>query len=295
MAPSVLERNQSGNGKTVKKREARRISLRLVIQIFFFILIALIATNHNLEERGMGINFLSSASLHAVCPFGGVVSIYQYITAGTYIKKIHESAFILMYLVFALALFVGPAFCGWVCPLGSFQEWLGKLGKKISKRNFNNLIPYHIDKYLRYLRYVVLVWVVYVTATSAVLFFADYDPYFALFNFWTGDVATSGLIILAIVILLSLFIERPFCKYACPYGAVLGVFNLFRIFKIKRNIETCIDCKACDRVCPMSIKVSNGVVVRDHQCISCLECTSEFSCPVDATVELTTGKFSGVQ
>jgi polyferredoxin len=238
----------------------------------------------------MAIGFLSSASLHAVCPFGGVVSIYQYVTAGTYVHKIHESAFILMYIVFALALLVGPAFCGWVCPLGSFQEWLGKLGSKKSPKKFNKFIPAGTDRYLKYLRYGVLIWVVYVTATSATLFFADYDPYYALFNFWTGEVAISGLIILGVVILASLLVERPFCKYTCPYGAVLGVFNLFRVFKIKRNISTCIDCKACDRTCPMNIEVSTGKIVRDHQCISCLKCTSEDACPLEDTVVMTTGK-----
>ena len=278
--------------KVVKKRNKRskKITPRLIVQIFFFALIALIAVNHSLEEQGRAIGFLSSASLHAVCPFGGVVSIYQYVTAGTYVHEIHESAFILMYIVFALALLVGPAFCGWACPLGSFQEWLGKLGRKISPKKFNKFIPAGTDRYLKYLRYGVLIWVVYVTATSATLFFADYDPYFALFNFWTGEVAISGLIILGVVILASLFVDRPFCKYACPYGAVLGVFNLFRVFKIKRNISTCIDCKACDRTCPMNIEVSTGKTIRDHQCISCLICTSEDACPLEDTVVMTTGK-----
>jgi polyferredoxin len=90
------------------------------------------------------------------------------------------------------------------------------------------------------------------------------------------------------VLLLSLVVERPFCKYACPYGALLGIFNLFRIFKIRRNPSTCIDCKACDRTCPMNIPVSTGGAVRHHQCIACLKCTSEQACPVDKTVELTT-------
>ncbi len=86
--------------KKVQKRDknGKKINLRLIVQIFFFALIASIAVNHALEERGMAIGFLSSASLHAVCPFGGVISIYQYVTAGTYVKKIHESAFILMYM-----------------------------------------------------------------------------------------------------------------------------------------------------------------------------------------------------
>lgn len=288
--------NETGRaGKTRKGagRRKRKISIRTFVQIFFFALITLIAINHSLEKQGVEIAFLSSASLHAVCPFGGVVSIYQYLTAGTFVKKIHESAFILMYIGFALALLVGPAFCGWACPLGSFQEWLGKPGRKIFKKRFNKFVPPKLDSYLRYLRYTVLIWVLYVTATTAKLFFTDYDPYYALFNFWTGEVAVSALIILGVVIVASLFVERPFCKYACPYGAVLGVFNLFRIFKIKRNSATCIDCKVCDRVCPMNIDVSESGIVRDHQCISCLKCTSENSCPVDDTVEMMVGTLSG--
>ena len=277
------------NDRAPAGRKAGRFPWRLVVQIAFFALVALIITNHNLEARGMSIGFLSSASLHALCPFGGVVSIYQYAATGGYVQKIHDSSFILMYLGFGLAVVAGPAFCGWVCPLGSFQEWLGKLGRKLFRRRYNNVIPFKVDRYLRYLRYAVLFWVVYVTATTAVLFFSDYDPYFALFNFWTQEAAVSALVILGVVAVTSLVVERSFCKYACPYGAVLGVFNLFRVFKIKRNAASCIDCKACDRGCPMNIKVSASGTVRDHQCISCLQCTSEFDCPVKETVSLAVG------
>ena len=259
------------------------------VQIFFFALIAVIAVNHNLAENGGGIPVLSTASTHAICPFGGVVSIYQLVTAGTYVKKIHEAAFILMWIVFGLALIMGPVFCGWVCPLGSFQEWIGILGKKILKKRYNHLIPVTLDRILRYLRYVVLAWVIYATARTAQLAFSDFDPYFALFNFWTGEVAVTGIIILGVVMALSLVVERPFCKYACPYGAVLGLFNLVAVFRIRRQAVTCIDCKACDRACPMNISVSTKSTVRDHQCITCLKCTSEQHCPVGETVELGTG------
>lgn len=275
--------------KTRPKRKKKN-ALRLGVQIFFFALIALISVNHSLAETGRGMPVISEASLHAVCPFGGVVSVYQFFTTGTYVKKTHESSFILMWIVFVLALIAGPVFCGWICPFGTFQEWLGKLGKKLFKKRYNRIIPYKVDRILRYLRYAVLAWVIVMTAVSVTLVFADYDPYFALFNFWTGEVAVSGFIILAVVVLLSLFMERPFCKYGCPYGAVLGIFNTFRIFGIKRNTTTCIDCKACDRSCPMNIPVSTSGTVRHHQCISCLQCTSEQACPVGNTVELNAGK-----
>ena len=269
----------------MKSFTKNKIWLRTVLQIFFFALVALIVVNHTLDGA---ISFLSSTSLHALCPFGGVVTLYQLATDGTFVQKIHESSIILMIIVFALAFLFGPVFCGWVCPLGSIQEWFGKIGKKIFKKKYNQFIPYGIDQYLRYLRYLMLIWVLYMTATTGELFFADLDPYFALFNFWTGDVAIGGTIILGITLLASLFVERPWCKYACPYGAVLGITNLFRVFSIRRVDVTCKGCNICTRDCPMNIKVHAVDVVRDHQCISCLECTSEAICPIADTVVFAT-------
>lgn len=273
------------------KSKKKASALRRWVQIALFALIAVIAINHTLEASDAAIPWLSTASLHAVCPFGGVVSIYQVFSNGTFTKKIHESSFVLMGIVFFLAIAFGPVFCGWICPMGSIQEWTGKLGKKIFGKTYNGFIPAKVDRWLRYLRYLVLAWVIYMTAVTGKLSFEAYDPYAALFSFWTSEVSITGLVILLVVLALSLFVERPFCKYACPYGAVLGVSNLFRVFAIKRNPATCIDCKACDKSCPMNINVSGAGTVRDHQCISCLQCTTEVSCPKPETVELAAGNF----
>ena len=270
-------------------------NLRLYMQIFFFVLIAVIAINHTLAEQGKSIPYLSSASLHALCPFGGIVTIYEYFVSGRFVKKVHESSWILMWITFALTLAFGPVFCGWVCPFGSFQEWIGKIGKKIFGKKYNRFIPNGVDQWLRYLRYVILIWVLYMTAITGKIIFADYDPYFALFHFWTGEVAAIGIVILLIVMVATLFVERPFCKYVCPFGAVLGIFNLFRIFSIKRNPDTCVDCGACDRDCPMNIPVATSETVRNHQCITCMQCTSERACPVDDTLELMTGRMEVAQ
>ena len=269
----------------------KKIWIRRIVQAFFFFLIAAISINHSLVESGKGIQFLSSASLHAICPFGGVETLYKFITTGAFLQKFHEASFVLLGIVLLTALLFGPVFCGWVCPFGTIQEWISGIGRKIfKKKKFNHFIPVKIDRVLRYLRYLVLAWVIYMTVVSGTLIFEKADPYYALFNFWTGEVAIGGLVILGVTLVASLFVERPWCKYACPFGAVLGITNLFRVFSIRREASTCKLDGACDITCPMNINVSSKSVVRDHQCISCLECTSEAHCPVAGTVSFAAGK-----
>jgi polyferredoxin len=275
-------------GKRIRLFRPRSIWLRKVVQWGFFILVALIAVNHTLAERGGGIPLIASASLHGICPFGGVVSLYQFASTGTFVQKIHQSSFVLMAIVFTLSVLFGPVFCGWVCPLGTVQELASYFGRKNFRRRFNHFVPDKLDKVLRYLRYAVLAWVLYMTAVTGKLVFSDYDPYFALFNFWSGEVALFGLGVLTLTLILSIFVERPWCKYACPYGALLGLTNLFRVFSIRRKAATCKADGACSILCPMNIPVDRLLVVRDHQCISCLECTSEAVCPVAHTVAFST-------
>lgn len=260
--------------------------LRLAVQVFFFLLIAMIAINHTLAETGAALPFFSTASVHAVCPFGGVETLYQLATTGDWLQKIHPSAMILFGIVAMLSVLFGPVFCGWVCPMGSIQEWVSNMGRRIFKKRFNHMVPKKVDGLLRYLRYGFLALVLYQTAVSGKLLFENADPYYALFHFWTGETSIMALGILGLILALSLIVERPFCKYACPYGAVLGVTNLFRIFKIRRTASSCISCGLCSSACPMGIEVSSKDIVTDHQCISCLKCTSESVCPISETVDL---------
>ena len=267
-----------------KKQNKNKRLIRLAVQIFFLALIVLISFNHFRSEQGLEPLLIGSPSLHAVCPFGGVVTLYSYFTEGTFIQKISQSSFTLMWLILGLTLLFGPVFCGWICPFGTVQEFLGKIGRKIFNKRYNHFIPIKLDMLLRYIRYIILILVVVKTATSAKLLFSNFDPYFALFNIWSDEVTRLSLFILAVVLIASLFIERPWCKYFCPLGALLGIFNFFRIVKLKRNEKTCINCKACDRICPMNINISTSKTVSNHQCISCMLCTDEITCPVNNTL-----------
>ncbi|MHB1485754.1 MAG: 4Fe-4S binding protein [Saccharofermentanales bacterium] len=278
----------------MQQKNAKPYIVRTITQISVFIIVLIIAVGKWMAENGIVIPFISNASIHAICPFGGVVTIYRFFTTGGFVQKIHSSSFILMAIGVIVAILFGAVFCGYICPFGSYQEWIGKIGKKLFPNKYNKMIPYKLDRILRFLRYGVLALVVYQTATTVKLVFQNVDPYFALFNFFTNEVAITAYIALAIITISSLFVERPWCKYFCPYGAFLGIFNLIRIFKIRRNDKTCIDCKLCDKACPMNIEVSEKNAIYNHQCISCNKCTSEMSCPVKNTVSISASKEGGL-
>jgi len=132
--------------KTALASRKRSQRIRIIVQIIFFALIALTALNGYLETIGISISLISQASLHALCPFGGVVTIYSLVTTGTLVQKIHSSSLVLLGLVGIFSILFGPVFCSWLCPLGSLQEWLGKLGSRIFKKRYNHFLHPNEDQ-----------------------------------------------------------------------------------------------------------------------------------------------------
>ncbi|MDA3844926.1 MAG: 4Fe-4S binding protein [Vallitaleaceae bacterium] len=283
----VVKTKESVNtNEKIEKKVKKHSKLRLVSQILFFLLIGLIATNHYLSETGRNLPLIGAISLHGMCPYGGVETSVAFFKYDMFIQKIHASSVVIMVLILGLGVLFGPVVCSFMCPLGSIQEWIGKIGKKIFKKKYNHFMPIKLDKILRYLRYAVLIYTVYLTTNSLRLVFLEVDPYYALFNFWSDEATIGGIIVLVIVLLSSLFIERAWCKYACPFGALIGLTNKFSVFKIRRNASSCISCGLCSHACPMNIEVESKTVITDHQCIRCLECATDVSCPVSNTADM---------
>lgn len=249
---------------------------RYVLQIFFFVFIGLIAVNYVITESGKELfGFIPNVSLHAICPFGAVESIISLITSGELVSKLQLSSIVLSVLVLLLTLVFGAVFCSFVCPLGTLQEWIGKIGKKIFKKKYNKFIPQKVHNVLRYFRYIALVATIILTFNASRLIFADIDPYYAMYHFFTDEITIGSLIVLAATMIGSLFVERPWCKYVCPYGAVLGLVGKFSIFKIRRKTSTCTNCTLCDRQCPVNIEISKYEKIGHAACIRCMDCVEE--------------------
>ena len=185
--------------------------------------------------------------------------------------------------IFFLAFIMGNFFCGWLCPLGTFQETLGKIGSFFLKKKIK--IPPSVHKYAQWLRYLLLLIVLILTAANVLqkdtdLPFDAYQSFYAVFE--REPLIIFSIIFLAVILILSLFINRPFCNYLCTNGIEYALPSLTRIFTVKRNMKTCAKCKICDKICPMNIEISTAKDLRNIQCINCFQCITV--CPVKNTL-----------
>jgi polyferredoxin len=121
------------------------------------------------------------------------------------------------------------------------------------------------------------------TAITGVLVFRDYDPFLTFFHFgkgvfWDIEEGHIAAFVITIAVLIgSVFISRIWCRYLCPLGATMNIFAWLGLTRIERDKNTCIDCKACDKLCPVRVKVSDIKTVRDVECINCNDCIA--ACP----------------
>ena len=228
-----------------------------------------------------GLNCYSCPGAVGACPIG---SLQSFLAA----RPIKLPYYVVGLLIFFGAL-LGRAVCGFLCPFGLLQELLHKIPFPKKLRGFRG------ERALRRLKYLILVLLVVLP-----LFFA-LTPFFCKYLCPAGTLAgvllaladaavrplLGGLfawkaaVLLALVV-LSLMIWRPFCKYLCPLGAVYGLFARVALLGIRVKEESCTGCGACLRVCPMDIRR-----VGDHECIQCGQCVE--ACPEKA-ISLSGGK-----
>ena len=207
------------------------------------------------------------------------ISIFILLMAGFY-SKIRPGFIILLPLAFV----AGNFFCGWICPFGSAQEFVGKLGSLVLKKKFKS--PPFLQKYLQYSRYLLAVLTLFL-ASQTILDLGFLNSYKAFMHSAAGkNITALALTVMGSFLFIGMFFERPFCNFFCPEGIRHGLLSLGRIFTIKRAPQTCISCRKCDQICPMQIKISTSANLRHAHCINCFKCLS--ACPVAKT--LTYGK-----
>jgi len=241
----------------------------------FLVLFSFFSINHFVLGGG------EAASVDALCPFGGLESLYTYFKTGNFVPRIMISSMILFVGILLTVLIFRRGFCGWICPFGTVQELLNKITKKKYE------LPSQIDKFARYIKYLVLAVILIGTAITGTLVFRGYDPFMTFFHFGKGllwdfsadEVAehAAAYVVTVFVLLGSVFINRFWCRYLCPLGAVTAIFAKFGLTSIKRDNKKCIDCGVCDKICPVKVKISNVDKIKSVECIDCTSCVSSCS------------------
>ncbi len=276
----------------LKARLTNRTFRRLVQSAFAFFILYVTVIHVAAGESDTNL----TASPEAFCPFGGLETLYKYLTGGgTFVSHTHLSNLVVAAAVLISALLLRSAFCGWICPLGFIQDLVHGLGVWIQKRfvpvrkavralNQKGRVLWNfLDQYLRYVKYGVLVWAVTGAAIYGVMVFRDYDPWSALINIaeWT---VTPGLIVLILTLVASFFVERPWCRYACPLGAISGLLGKLSPVYVRREAAACTTCKICSKSCPMGLPIHSAAAITSVDCISCLECVD--ACPREGAMEV---------
>lgn len=174
-------------------------------------------------------------------------------------------------------------FCGWTCPFGSIQEIIHKVAGAVGLKRFQFQLPQVWHDRLKWVKYAVFFGLVVVSLFSMGLAekLSEVEPFKTTFLVGLTNRSWPYVTFVAVIFGVSIFIERPYCKYICPLGASLAMPSTFRWFGLKRKAD-CNSCKACAKGCGAQAIDSDGRI--DHrECLHCLDCmilyTDTAGCP----------------
>ncbi len=231
------------------------------------------------------------SSAEGLCPFGGFETLWTWLTTGRTDSHVHPANLALAAAVVVMAVAGRSFFCGWICPLGAIQGAVHAVAAAVADRvpPLRRLrhrvarattrpggLARRLDSVLRYGRWLVLGWALIGAALTGTMVFRDVDPWAALLGIVEFEISLAFTVLLAVLV-LSLFVRRPFCRYACPLGAIQGLAAKISPVAVQRDADSCLGCDLCNQACPMSIPVNRRTRVTDSTCLGCLECVA--ACP----------------
>ncbi len=231
----------------------------------------------------------------AFLPIAGGIELKAIMTLGLW-DQTHPAAAVMLAVVLLTGLLCKRAFCGWACPLGLAGEYLYKLRKRFIKSEF--LPPAWLDWPLRMLKYLLLGALLYIIISMPSASIPQYlegnyhkiaDLKMALFFVTPGFITLACF---AFILGLAAWRRQGFCRYICPYGALLGLISFLSPFKVRRSTQHCLietkgmNCDKCTRACPANISVHTQKNIRSDECQACMRCIS--ACPKQEALQFST-------
>lgn len=214
-------------------------------------------------------------------PISALLGLRQLVETGQW-DMVHPAGLTIFLAILVMAFLFRKGFCGYICPVGFLSNLLDKGGRRIGLAR----IPHKwIDSPLTAIKYLGAGFFLYIILTmdsASVQSFIS-GPYnmvadAKMLAFFTSPSAMS-LLVIAGLGLFSLVFRNAWCRYLCPYGALLGLISWFSPTAVARQEQTCIGCGRCRTGCPAGIEVDRKSIVRTPECIGCAECIG--NCPVD--------------
>ena len=215
--------------------------------------------------------------------FYAMKEIYISIISGKFSYENMSQQLLLFVGSIMLTILLGRFFCGFLCSFGAMGDLLWILSQKIIKPKFK--IKENADKWLKRIKYVILVaiilgiWTWDIGNISSMVSPWSVFGIYSKISSWTSleYLLSIGGVLLLLIILGSLFLERFFCRYLCPLGAVFAIVSRLRIFHIIKKREQCGSCRMCTNKCSMGIPLYQYDTVTSGDCINCFACT--VNCP----------------
>ena len=273
---------------------------RKIVQYLFLAVTLLIGAQFSIFvsqlEKGILPTMTRPPGIEAFLPISSLISFKYWLVSGIF-NPIHPSGLIIFMIILSTAILLKRGFCSWVCPIGLLTEYLNRLHRLIFRKDIR--IPRWLDYPLRSLKYLLLfffIWAILIKMNVRDLDYFIYSPYnmvadIKMLNFFK-HISSFAFWVLVALLVLSILIRNFWCRYLCPYGALLGGLSFISIFKIHRNENTCTQCQQCTGTCPVDIKVHKTTGVISDECHACLKCVAV--CPEKDTLYFSASTRSGI-
>lgn len=204
-----------------RKKKPLRNLYRMPLQWLIFILLGYMVVRAFIDP-----NYV--ADFEAYCPLGGALALSSLLENNTLACSMTETQIFMGVMLAVGAVLLSKLFCSFICPIGTFTEWLGKIGDKYKVRYTIKGIA---DRALRSLKYILLFITAYFTIGSSELFCRQFDPFFAIFSGFGHDVVLWYAIPATLVMIAgAIFVRQFWCTYLCPLGAATNIFSNLIMF-----------------------------------------------------------------